>query len=178
MQCVSPDDADVLVQDPGVLQMHPQDCASVGLSENVVFWEAASLHKDPPKSLITCGGGPIQAGWNALGPRVFGCSGQGARGQEIKAVNPCSAVFPADARDELYLHTWGRAPSHANGCATTAHFPSPAAASLLPFVQADVLSSTGLCTWLQDFRSSDGVKWQGSSNGAMHFTNEGLRDRK
>lgn len=114
VQCVSPDHADVQVQNLGVLQMHPQDCPSVGLSENVVSWEETSLHRDPSKTLLL-----IQAGWNALGPRAFGCSGQGTRGQEIKAENPCPAEFPADARDELYLHTWGQAPSHANGCAAT-----------------------------------------------------------
>lgn len=100
MQCVSPEDADVLVQNLGVLQMHPQDCPSEGLHENVFFWEAPSLHGHPSKSLTPCD-------WNALGPRAFGCSELGARGQEIKAVDPCSAVLPADARDELCLHTWG-----------------------------------------------------------------------
>lgn len=135
------------------------------------FWEAPSLHRDPSRSLVPRGMGAIQAGWNALGPTTFGCSGQGVGGQEIKAANPCSAVFPADARGELYLHTWSRAPSHAEGCAITAHFPSPAAASLLPFLQVDV-------NWVQNSRPSDGVKREGSSNGAMHSANEGLRDGK
>lgn len=82
VQCVSPDSADVLVQYLGVLQMHPQDCLSVGFSENVFFWEAVSLHRDPSKSLITCGVGPIQAGWNALGPTWAGSKRSGDKGKE------------------------------------------------------------------------------------------------
>lgn len=45
---------------------------------------------------------------------------------------------------------------------------------LLPcslFLQVDV-------NWVQNFRSSDGVKREGSSSGAMHSTNEGLKDGK
>lgn len=49
MQCVSPDDADVQVQDPEVLQMHPQDCPSVGLSEKVGFFGKQHLSTEIPR---------------------------------------------------------------------------------------------------------------------------------
>lgn len=109
----------------------------------------------------------------SLDPHCLDPQGRGARGHEIKAVGPFSAVFPADARDELYLHTCSQAPSHADGHTLTAHLPSPPAAFLVPFLQVDVLSSPDLCIWVPDFRSSDGVKRERGSNGSMHSNKRG-----
>lgn len=96
-----------------------------------------------------------------LDPHHSHLQGKGAKGQEIKAAGPCSAVFPADARDELYLHTCSQAPSHADGRTLTVRLPSPPAAFLVPFLELDDLSSPGLCTLVPDFGSSDGMKWEG-----------------
>ena len=60
--------------------MHPEHCPSVGLGANMYFGKPHPTtglpSRDPSRILIPCSVGPIQAGWDALGPTALGFPGQ------------------------------------------------------------------------------------------------------